>query len=44
MVTSGNDIDDGTVTTEVPSTQVDITYTSDETVSLPSDATNVQIT
>ncbi len=40
----GNDIDDGTVTTEVPSTQVDITYTSDETVSLPSDATNVQIT
>jgi hypothetical protein len=40
----GNDIDDGTITTEVPSTQVDITYTSDETVSLPSDATNVQIT
>ena len=40
----GNDIDDGTVTTEIPSTQFDVTYTADTTVTLPSDATNVSIT
>ena len=40
----GDDIDDGTVTTEIPSTQFDVTYTADTTVTLPSDATNVSIT
>ena len=40
----GNEIDDGTVTTEFSSNQFDVTYTSDESVTLPSDATNVVIT
>ena len=40
----GEDIDDGTVTTEVSATNVDITYTSDDAIDLPSDATDVIIT
>ena len=40
----GTDIDDGTITTNIPSTNVDVTYTSDSTINIPSDATNVEIT
>ena len=40
----GEDIDDGTVTTEISATNVDITYTSDDAIDLPSDATDVVIT
>ena len=40
----GTDIDDGTITTDIPATNVDVTYTSDSTINIPSDATNVEIT
>ena len=40
----GEDIDDGTVTTTTSATNVDITYTSDDAIDLPSDATDVVIT
>ena len=40
----GEDIDDGTVTSTSSATNVDITYTSDDAIDLPSDATDVVIT
>jgi len=40
----GEDIDDGTVITTTGATAVDITYTSDASITLPSDATDVVIT
>jgi len=40
----GEDIDDGTVETTTVATDVDITYTSNNAIDLPSDATDVVIT
>ena len=40
----GEDIDDGTIETTTGATNVDITYTSDDSITLPSDATDVVIT
>ena len=44
MGIQGEDIDDGTVETTTSATDVDITYTSDDSITLPSDATDVVIT